>query len=195
MMKSNKALARKILCGLLTAGVLGVSGSALAENIIVRTEDIKDNKAVISVGSGETFNNAGKVKARESITVNGGFFINTGDVDTKVLDIKGDTSDTNAIGGTIKATEKIVYRGIAGNLAARTLEAQLNTPLLHIIGTTNQTGFEISDDQVLANVAKVIIESNNGVRTGLVFAGDDLKINSEIELQGTKDARIEVNNG
>lgn len=29
-MKSNKALARKILCGLLAAGVLGVSGSALA---------------------------------------------------------------------------------------------------------------------------------------------------------------------
>ena len=32
MMKSNKALARKILCGLLAAGVLGVSGSALAAN-------------------------------------------------------------------------------------------------------------------------------------------------------------------
>ena len=30
MMRSNKALARKILCGLLAAGVLGVSGSALA---------------------------------------------------------------------------------------------------------------------------------------------------------------------
>ncbi|WP_293822253.1 autotransporter outer membrane beta-barrel domain-containing protein [uncultured Phascolarctobacterium sp.] len=30
MMKSNKALARKILCGLLAAGVVGVSGSALA---------------------------------------------------------------------------------------------------------------------------------------------------------------------
>ena len=32
MMKSNKALARKILCGLLAAGVVGVSGSALAAN-------------------------------------------------------------------------------------------------------------------------------------------------------------------
>ena len=30
MMRSNKALARKILCGLLAAGVVGVSGSALA---------------------------------------------------------------------------------------------------------------------------------------------------------------------
>ena len=33
MMKSNKALARKILCGLLAAGVVGVSGSALAAEI------------------------------------------------------------------------------------------------------------------------------------------------------------------
>ena len=31
-MKSSKALARKILCGLLAAGVVGVSGSALAAN-------------------------------------------------------------------------------------------------------------------------------------------------------------------
>ena len=124
MMKSNKALARKILCGLLTAGVLGVSGSALAENINVTTEAIKDDKAVISVGIGEMFDNAGKVEASESITVNGGFFKNTGDVDTKVLDIKGHTSDQDEIGGTIKATEKIVYRGIAGNLLERTLKAQ-----------------------------------------------------------------------
>lgn len=194
MMKSNKALARKILCGLLMAGVLGVSGSALAVDVIVAAGTTKADEADISVGSDETFDNAGKVEASERITVNGGFFKNTGDVDTKVLDIKGDTSDTNAIGGTIKATEKIVYRGIAGNLLTRTLEAQLNTPLLHIIGSNNQTGFEISKDQVLANVAKVIIDSN-GERTGLVFAGDDLKINSEIELQGEEDARIEVNNG
>ena len=172
-----------------------MSGSALAASFNVGLEDIKDNEPEISVGIGEMFDNAGKVEASESITVNGGYFKNTGDVDTKVLDIKGHTSDQYAIGGTIKATEKIVYRGISGNLAARKLEAQLNTPLLHIIGTTNQTGFKISDDQVLANVAKVIIESNNGVRTGLVFAGDDLKINSEIELQGEEDARIEVNNG
>ena len=32
-MKSNKGLARKILCGLLAAGVVGVSGSALANSI------------------------------------------------------------------------------------------------------------------------------------------------------------------
>ena len=40
MMKSNKALARKILCGLLAAGVVGVSGSALAA-------ESKPNEAVV----------------------------------------------------------------------------------------------------------------------------------------------------
>ena len=39
-MKSNKALARKILCGLLAAGVVGVSGSALAA-------ESKPNEAVV----------------------------------------------------------------------------------------------------------------------------------------------------
>ena len=40
MMKSNKCLARKILCGLLVAGVVGVSGSALAA-------ESKPNEAVV----------------------------------------------------------------------------------------------------------------------------------------------------
>jgi hypothetical protein len=42
MMKSNKALARKILCGLLAAGVVGVSGSALAETYGVNA-GVEDN--------------------------------------------------------------------------------------------------------------------------------------------------------
>lgn len=46
MMKSNKALARKILCGLLAAGVLGVSGSALAANSI---GEVKVDGSIVSV--------------------------------------------------------------------------------------------------------------------------------------------------
>ena len=46
MMKSNKALARKILCGLLAAGVLGVSGSALAANSIGK---VKVDGSIVSV--------------------------------------------------------------------------------------------------------------------------------------------------
>ena len=39
-MKSNKALARKILCGLLAAGVVGVSGSALAGDTITTSKHL-----------------------------------------------------------------------------------------------------------------------------------------------------------
>ena len=51
MMKSNKALARKILCGLLAAGVVGVSGSALAatvkaSNYLGRTKEITANEYI-----------------------------------------------------------------------------------------------------------------------------------------------------
>ena len=193
-MKSSKALARKILCGLLAAGVVGASGSALAASVNVASGETKSDEAAISIGSGEKFANEGTVNASESITVNNGFFQNAGTVNTKVLDIKGHASDQSAIAGNINATEKFVYRGIAGNLAARKLEAQVNAPLLHILGTTVQTGFKISDEKVLAKVDKVIIEAQNGQRTGLTFDGD-MTVNSKIELQGPKGARIEVNSG
>ena len=42
-MKSNKALARKILCGLLAAGVVGVSGSALAADTYGINAGVEDN--------------------------------------------------------------------------------------------------------------------------------------------------------
>ena len=51
MMKSNKALARKILCGLLAAGFVGVSGSALADSVkasryLGRTKEITANEYI-----------------------------------------------------------------------------------------------------------------------------------------------------
>lgn len=68
-MKSNKALARKILCGLLAAGVVGVSGSALAENVNVAAGETKSDEAAISIGSSEKFVNVGTVNALLLITV------------------------------------------------------------------------------------------------------------------------------
>ena len=65
-MKSSRALARKILCGLLAAGVVGVSGSALAEQVkaskylgstkeITANEYIDDAYAIIyAYGAGDT---------------------------------------------------------------------------------------------------------------------------------------------
>ena len=74
----------------------------------------------------------------------------------------------------------------------------MTTPLLHIIGEGPQTGFQISDEKVLAHVDKVIIEAKNvngkETRTGLIFTGKQ-HITSEIVLTGDKDARVEVEDG
>lgn len=67
MMKSNKALARKILCGLLAAGVVGVSGSALAANSI---GEVKVDGSIVSVTPSGEFS-IGKDNSNVSISNSG----------------------------------------------------------------------------------------------------------------------------
>lgn len=153
-----------------------------------------------SVAVNGTLSNAGTVEATDSITVDGGFFENTGKLATGTLTISGHASDQSPIAGEIYANKEFLYKGIAGNLAAREVTASIHTPVLHIQGNTNQTGFKITGDNVLENVNKIILESNNNTRTGLVFDGD-VHVTSNIELTGTPngegkaDARIEINDG
>ena len=153
-----------------------------------------------SVAVNGTLSNAGTVEATDSITVDGGFFENTGKLATGTLTISGHASDQSPIAGEIYANKEFLYKGIAGNLAAREVTASIHTPVLHIQGNTNQTGFKITGDNVLENVNKIILESNNNTRTGLVFDGD-VHVSSNIELTGTPngegkaDARIEINDG
>lgn len=145
-----------------------------------------------SVAVNGTLSNAGTVEAKNSITVDGGFFVNTGTLTTDKLTISGNVSDQSKIAGEIHATNKFLYKGIAGNLAQREVTASIHTPVLHIQGNKNQTGFKITSDNVLKDVDKIIIEANNNTRTGLVFDGD-VHVKSNIELTGTSDARIEIN--
>ncbi len=136
--------------------------------------------------------NTGSISANH-LSVDGGTFNNQGVINVQTLDLYGNATDQSEIAGQINASEKITYRGIGGNMLRRSLTATLNTPLLHIIGEKNQTGFLISDNDVLANVQKVQIESQ-GARTGLTFQGD-ITVDSEIEFSGVADSRIEINEG
>uniref|UniRef100_UPI0040256590 autotransporter outer membrane beta-barrel domain-containing protein n=1 Tax=Dialister sp. TaxID=1955814 RepID=UPI0040256590 len=147
-----------------------------------------------SVAVNGTLSNAGTVEAKNSITVDGGFFVNTGTLTTDKLTISGNVSDQSKIAGEIYANKEFLYKGIAGNLAQREVTASIHTPVLHIQGNTNQTGFKITSDNVLKDVDKIIIEAKNNTRTGLVFDGD-VHVTSNIELTGTSDARIEINDG
>ena len=176
-----------------------ITGSAYAESINVGANDTKNDESVITVGTNESFKNAGTVNASESITVDGGTFNNTGTIETGTLEISGLGNDTQAIAGSITATDKIVYHGHPGNQMWRKVSAELITPDLQIIDTHNaQTGFEILNNNVLTNVGKILIESH-GARTALVIdANTDIKVTAPITLkhEGTsQEARIEVEGG
>lgn len=181
------------------------NGSLVAEagsNVTADTITLKDKSSMKvntgatvtadSVAVNGTLSNAGTVEATDSITVDGGFFENTGKLTTGTLTISGNVSDQSKIAGEIYANKEFLYKGIAGNLAARKVTASIHTPVLHIQGNTNQTGFKITSDNVLKDVDKIIIEAKNNTRTGLVFDGD-VHVTSNIELTGTSDARIEIN--
>lgn len=188
------------------------NGSLLAEagsNVTADTITLKDKSSMKvdtgatvtadSVAVNGTLSNAGTVEATDSITVDGGFFENTGTLKTGTLTISGHASDQSKIAGEIYAGKEFLYKGIDGNLAAREVTASIHTPVLHILGNTHQTGFKITSDDVLKDVDKIILESNNNMRTGIVFDGD-VHVTSNIELTGTPkdgktDARIEINNG
>lgn len=175
-----------------------ITGSAYAADFIVNAGDEETNVPTINVGT-DKFTNNGTVVAKDSITVDGGTFTNNKTIETGTLDIYGNDNDKAEIAGTITANKEFIYRGIGGNLYDRKLSAELDTPVLHIIGTTNQTGLQIMNNDVLTNVDKIIVESQ-GEKTGLVITNNKqiditapiyLKYNSDAD----KDARVEVYSG
>lgn len=177
-----------------------ITGSAYAENVDVKAGEEKTDVPTINVGTGN-FTNNGTVIAEDSITVNGGTFnnTNTGTIKTGTLDIYSNKTDNHEIKGNIKASDKIIYRGTADNLYTRGLSAELDTPVLHIFGTTNETGLKIMNNNVLTNVDKIIVESQ-GEKTGLVITNNEqIDITAPIYLKynsdANKDARVEVYSG
>ena len=180
-------LKKSMVLGSLMAFV--ITGSVLAANVDV-ANGVTKNEPVIAVGTNESFKNAGTVVASESITVEGGHFENTGIIKTGILDVYSNMNDNATIAGTIDV-DKFIYRGAEDNLYSRGLEADIDADELYIIGSTNETGLLVKDNNVLDNVKNIIIESN-GTKTGIKFEGNDLNITSNITLKGTGDARLEV---
>lgn len=182
-----------------------ITGSAYAADFIVNAGDEKTDVPTINVGT-DKFSNNGTVVAKDSITVDGGTFYNTGDIETGTLNIYGNIYDDYEIKGNIKANNKIIYRGTADNLYTRGLSAKLDTPELQIIGTKVPTGLQILNNEVLNDVGNIVIKSG-GVKTGLVIGsvngntddGNKVEVNVKnvyLYNDTTKeDARVEVYNG
>lgn len=182
-----------------------ITGSAYAADFIVNAGDEKTDVPTINVGT-DKFTNNGTVVAKDSITVDGGTFYNTGDIETGTLNIYGNIYDDYEIKGNIKANNKIIYRGTADNLYTRGLSAKLDTPELQIIGTKVPTGLQILNNEVLNDVGNIVIKSG-GVKTGLVIGsvngntddGNKVEVNVKnvyLYNDTTKEAaRVEVYNG
>ena len=188
-------LKKSMVLGSLMAFV--ITGSALAANVNVADGETKKDVPVIEVVTNESFTNAGTVVA-ESITVDGGLFNNSGTIETGVLDIYGSTDDKSVIAGVIKA-DTFTYHGINGNLSGRVVTAQITANELQIIGKEHQTGFKVSDSNVLKNVKNITIKSDGG-RTGLVIAsGSSVDITKTtinlVHQSDAHDARIEIEEG
>lgn len=182
-----------------------ITGSAYAADFTVNAGEEKTDVPTINVGTYK-FSNNGTVVAKDSITVDGGTFYNTGDIETGTLNIYGNIYDDYEIKGNIKANNKIIYRGTADNLYTRGLSAKLDTPELQIIGTKVPTGLQILNNEVLNDVRNIVIKSG-GVKTGLVIGsvngntddGNKVEVNVKnvyLYNDTTKeDARVEVYNG
>lgn len=156
-------------------------------NVIVADSSHADN------GS---FNNEGYFSAK-SLTVDktNHTFLNSGTIEVETLDLSGDAHDQGAIGGIIKASDRITYHGIAGNKPNRELNATLYTPLLQIKSDhTPWSGVIVTDNTVLENVQNIEIDSTGATRISFYLNGN-LDIKSNVSLLGDADSQIEVVEG
>lgn len=186
-----------------------ITGSAYAADFIVNAGDEKTDVPTINVGT-DKFSNNGTVVAKDSITVDGGTFNNTGTIETGTLDIL--TNNSNEIAGAITA-DKFIFRGSKDQFDyIHGLSAKLKANELLIIGTKSDinpqmaTGLQVLNEDVLKNVENIVVESH-GIKTGLVIGSvvgntdNGEKVNAIVKNVYLKndtdeqDARVEVYNG
>lgn len=198
-MMKKRAFKRNLALGVLIA--CSLTGPVYADSVNVASGTVKNDDPVITVGSGESFINAGTVIADNSITIDKGQFTNSGTIETGTLDILGGGHTSIAFrGGTINASEKIIYQGTQSDYYTLPLNNTiLDTPELVIQGTSqkNQVGLLVSDPDTLTSVDKITIDSKGG-KTGLIIKeGSNIEIKAPVYLRGvdTEDARIEVYKG
>lgn len=186
-----------------------ITGSASAADFTVKYGEKITDVPTINVGT-DDFTNNGTVIAKDSITVDGGTFNNTGTIETGTLDIL--TNNSNEIAGAITA-DKFIFRGSKDQFDyIHGLSAKLKANELLIIGTKSDinpqmaTGLQVLNEDVLKNVENIVVESH-GIKTGLVIGSvvgntdNGEKVNAIVKNVYLKndtdeqDARVEVYNG
>lgn len=198
-MMKKRAFKRNLALGVLIA--CSLTGPVYATSIDVASGTVKNDDPVITVGTGDTFKNAGTVKADSSITIDKGEFTNSGTINTGTLDILGGGHNSIAFnGGTINASNKIIYQGTQTDHYPVSLGTTiLTTPELIIQGDDqgHQIGLLVNDNTNISGVKKITINSLGG-KTGLVInSGKTIDIKAPVYLNGVdkEDARIEAYEG
>lgn len=198
-MMKKRAFKRNLALGVLIA--CSLTGPVYAASIDVASGTVKNDDPVITVGSEESFINAGTVIADSSITIDKGEFTNSGTINTGTLDILGGGHNSIAFnGGTINASNKIIYQGTQTDHYPVSLGTTiLTTPELIIQGDDqgHQIGLLVNDNTNISGVKKITINSLGG-KTGLVInSGKTIDIKAPVYLNGIdkEDARIEAYEG
>lgn len=198
-MMKKRAFKRNLALGVLIA--CSLTGPVYAASIDVASGTVKNDDPVITVGSEESFINAGTVISDSSITIDKGEFTNSGTINTGTLDILGGGHNSIAFnGGTINASNKIIYQGTQTDHYPVSLGTTiLTTPELIIQGDDqgHQIGLLVNDNTNISGVKKITINSLGG-KTGLVInSGKTIDIKAPVYLNGIdkEDARIEAYEG
>ena len=202
MMKSNRALARKILCGLLAAGVLGVSGSALANSI----GEVKVDGSIVTVTPSGAFN-IGNDNSSVSISNSGiALAISSKDdvanINGKNIDIKSENGAGAIIGNKAPQfphlylgnanTEKISID--SGDDGIRVIKAYAEIKAKEISFNVRATGCaaiwaqnNTEDDKAPANTASVKLQADKiditSVQYGLIaFSNSKLDVDGDLTI-------------
>ncbi len=185
----------KSLVGVMFLGS-ALLGSAFASDFNNSQESLYTDDVILE--ETENFNNSGEIK-NTNIKVTGGKFVNTGNIDTDILDVYASNSASPIFEGNINASKSFTYRGTGNDSYKVKLDATVDTPVLRIIDEkAKQTGLLVSKQATIDKVDNFYIESNGG-KTGLIINGD-INIKSPVELvhktNEGQDARVEIyNNG
>ena len=199
MMKSSKALARKILCGLLAAGVVGVSGSALANSI----GEVKVDGSIVPVTPSGAFS-IGNDNSNVSIS-NSGIALkissnaDVANINGKNIDIKSE----NGTGAIFANNASHLYLGNAntekisidsGNAGIVVIKAYAEIKAKEISFNVRNAGWaaiwaqnNTEDDNAPANTASVKLQADKiditSVQYGLIaFSNSKLDVDGDLTI-------------
>lgn len=173
-----------------------LTGAAFAEGIVV-PEGEAFEEDIVAEDASTTLENRGSI-VNEQITLKGGAFKNYGRIESQTIDILTINSGSPIFEGSISAEKSLTYRGAKdANFYTVRLNSEVDTPLLKIIGSTNETGLVISNSETVANVDNLWIETTSA-KTGAVIDGEEIKLPDNVWLKNAgsnPNARVEIYDG